>query len=180
MASVFKLCMCVISGSCTSPWAWCVFYFLLKGIEIVMGRMAGMKNANKYISPILTLHRPPTNRELESNLIFQPGLNSGGILLIPVVQLGLEFIFSASRGGKQLVWSCFSQDYLQAAKDRMDSETDTWGTEVELSAQPQQLDAWTLTTNLGLLREGKNKDRNRTRSHRVSHVDLRSWLTCRK
>lgn len=62
----------------------------------------------------------------------------------------------------------------------MDRETDTWWTEAELSAQSQQLDAWMLTANLGLLREGTNKDGNRTRSHRISHVNVRSWLTCRK
>lgn len=64
-----------------------------------------LQDTNKYISPILTLYRPSMNYELVSNLIFQPSLNSGGILLIPVVQLGLEFIFSLSWGGKQLVWS---------------------------------------------------------------------------
>lgn len=62
-----------------------------------------LQDTNKYISFILALLRPSMNHELECNLIFQPSLNSGSILLIPVVQMGLEFIFSASQGGKQLI-----------------------------------------------------------------------------
>lgn len=62
-----------------------------------------LQDTNKYISFILALQRPSMNHELECNLIFQPSLNSGSILLIPVVQMGLEFISSASQGGKQLI-----------------------------------------------------------------------------
>lgn len=62
-----------------------------------------LQNTNKHISPILALQRPSMNHELECNLIFQPSLNSDSSLLIPVVQMGLEFIFSASQGGKQLI-----------------------------------------------------------------------------
>lgn len=61
-----------------------------------------LQNTNKHISPILALQRPSMNHELDCNLIFQPSLNSGSSLLIPVVQMGLEFI-SASQGGKQLI-----------------------------------------------------------------------------